>query len=78
MAGQASDYTRGEMDITEQQATFGLVMGMTKWGSLYIAAFLLFLTLWFCTTTGFLGSAVAAVALVVLGTLLLREKPTAH
>jgi len=73
MAGP-SDYHRGDMDISEQRATFHLVMGMTKWGSLYLAAFLLFVTLWFCTQTGFIGSAIAGVVLVVLGTLLLSEK----
>ena len=73
MAGP-SDYHRGDMDISEQRATFHLVMGMTKWGSLYLAAFLLFVVLWFCTHTGFIGSAIAGVVLAVLGTLLLSEK----
>ena len=73
MAGP-SDYHRGDMDISEQRATFHLVMGMTKWGSLYLAAFLLFVVLWFCTQTGFIGSAIAGVVLAVLGTLLLSEK----
>ena len=52
MAGPASDYHRGEMDIHEQASTFQLVMGITKWGSLVMAAFLLFLVLWFCTPRG--------------------------
>ena len=78
MAGPASDYTRGEMDIAEQTATFHLVMGMTKWGSLYLAAFLLLLVLWFCVpAAGFVTGVIAAVVLAVLGTILLREKPAA-
>lgn len=77
MAGPASDYHRGEMDIAEQQATFQLVMFMTKWGSLYTAALLLLLTMWFCTGAGFMGGFVAAVAMVVIGTLVLREKKSA-
>ena len=78
MAGPASDYTRGEMDIAEQTSTFNLVMGMTKWGSLYISAFLLLLVLWFCVpAAGFFTGAVAAVAMVVLGTFFLRAKPAA-
>lgn len=77
MAGTSSDYQRGAMDIAEQTATFQLVMGMTKWGSLYIAAVLLMLVLWFCTATGFMGAAGTALAMVVLGTLLLREKKAA-
>lgn len=77
MAGASSDYQRGNMDIAEQTATFHLVMGLTKWGSLYIAAGLLFFTLLFCTHTGFLGSAASAVVMAVLGTLLLRDKKDA-
>ena len=74
MAGPASDYHRGEMEITEQRSTYQLVMGMTKWGSLYLAAALLALVMWFCTDAGFLAGLVAAVALAVIGTLVLRDK----
>ncbi|MBJ7411360.1 MAG: aa3-type cytochrome c oxidase subunit IV [Phenylobacterium sp.] len=77
MAGTPSDYQRGNMDIAEQVSTFHLVMGLTKWGSLYISAGLLFFTLLFCTHTGFVGSAISAVVMVVLGTLLLRDKKDA-
>ena len=77
MAGPASDYHRGEMDITEQRSTFHLVMGMTKWGSLYTAAIILWLTMWFCTAAGFLGATVAAIVVIVVGTLILREKKSA-
>jgi hypothetical protein len=72
MAGQASDYHRGDMDIHEQVSTFHLVMGLTKWGSLHVAAVVLFLTLWFCTSAGFLGALIAAVVVFALGVLLLR------
>lgn len=75
MAG--NDYQRGGMDIAEQTATFHLVMGMTKWASLTIAAGVLFFTMLFCTHTGFVGSAIAAGVLLVAGVLLLREKPDA-
>jgi len=77
MAGASSDYQRGNMDIAEQVSTFHLVMGMTKWGSLYIAAGVFFFALLFCTHTGFVGSAISAIVLLVVGTLLLREKKTA-
>ena len=77
MAGPSSDYHRGEMDIAEQTATFHLVMGMTKWGSLVTAVLILFLALMFCTKTGFLGSAAWAVAILVLGIVFLREKKSA-
>ncbi|TAL34712.1 aa3-type cytochrome c oxidase subunit IV [Phenylobacterium sp.] len=71
----AGDYHRGEMDIAEQTATFHLVMGLTKWGSLVIAAGILFFSLLFCTQTGFLGSAAYTLVLLVVGFLLLRDKP---
>ena len=74
MAGPASDYHRGEMDIAEQNATYKLVMGITKWGSLYLAASLLALTLWFCTDAGFMAGLISAVVVIVLGTLVLRDK----
>lgn len=72
MAGQASNYHRGEMDIHEQVSTFHLVMNITKWGSLIIAALLLTLVLWFCTGAGFLAGAISGIVVLVLGILLLR------
>jgi hypothetical protein len=77
MAGPASDYHRGEMDIQEQVSTFNLVMGMSKWGSLVLAAFLLFLVLWFCTPAGFLAGFISGGVLLALGIVLLRSKPEA-
>jgi hypothetical protein len=74
MAIQGDDYTRGEMIIEEHEKTYSGFLKMTKWGSLYIAALLVLLTVWFCTPGGFLGAAVAAVILVALGTLALSEK----
>jgi glucose uptake protein GlcU len=78
MAGPASDYHRGEMEIQEQVATFHLVMGITKWGSLALAVFLLWAVLNFCTATGFLGASASAFVLLVVGIVLLREKKSAH
>lgn len=74
MAGQASQYHRGEMDIHEQESTFHLVMGITKWGSLIVAAAVLLLTLWFCTPAGFLSAVISAGIVFVLGVLLLRSR----
>ena len=80
MAG--SDYQRGTMDIAEQTSTFHLVMGLTKWGSLVIAAGVLFFSLLFCTHTGFLGSAAYTAVLIVVGIFMLRggkpEEAGAH
>ncbi|WP_374471542.1 aa3-type cytochrome c oxidase subunit IV [Phenylobacterium sp.] len=74
MADATHDYHRGEMDISEQTATYSLVMGMTKWGSLAVAALILWLSLWFCTDAGFLGATVAAVVLIAAGVFFLRNK----
>lgn len=74
MAGAASDYHRGDMDIREQTSTFKGVMTATKWGSLTVATGVLFFTLLFCTDTGFIGSLIAAVLLAGVGVLVLREK----
>lgn len=73
----ASEYHRGEMDISEQVATFHLFNGMTKWGSLALAALLALLVLWFCTPAGFLAGFVTAAVMVVVGVIVLREKPDA-
>ncbi len=70
----ASEYHRGEMDISEQTATYHAVMGLTKWGSLALAVALLMLTLWFCTPAGFIGGLVPGLVLLVAGIALLREK----
>lgn len=70
----SSDYHRGEMDIHEQSATYAGFMALTKWGSLITAVGILFITLWFCTKAGFVGSAFSAIVLGVIGFLLLRGK----
>jgi thiamine transporter ThiT len=71
----AGDYQRGEMDIHEQSATFEAFGKMTKWGSLAIASLLLTITLWFCTSAGFIGGVIPGIVLAVLGVVFLREKP---
>jgi len=78
MAGPASEYHRGEMDIHEQVSTFHLVMGLTKWGSLVLASFLLFIILWFCTSAGFLGAFISGAVVAFLGVLLLRSRGDAE
>jgi len=73
-ASHGDDYTRGEMIIEEHEKTYEGFLKMTKWGSLYLAALLVLLVLWFCTGTGFLGAVISAAVLLVLGTLALSEK----
>ncbi|MDO8802719.1 aa3-type cytochrome c oxidase subunit IV [Phenylobacterium sp.] len=73
----ASEYHRGDMDISEQVATFNLFNGLTKWGSLSIAALMVLLVVWFCTPAGFLAGFISAAVMTVLGVVFLREKPDA-
>ena len=67
-------YEHGEMDTRQQELTFHAFIKLSKWGSLYIAATILFLTMWFATDAGFFGGLIAAVVVLVLGTLVLRER----
>jgi hypothetical protein len=68
------DYTLGTMDISEQAATFNIIMRLVKWCSLAIAALLLMLTVWFGTEAGFFTAFASAAALMVIGYFLLRAK----
>ena len=74
MAEHATDQSQGQMDIAEHTASFDLFVRFTKWGSLAVAVVVLWATLMFCTSTGFIGSVVAAVLLLAIGVYLLREK----
>jgi len=77
MADAASQYHRGDMNITEQEASFALFNGLTKWGSLAVATLVLMLSLWFCTKAGFVAGAASGIVLFALGVLVLRDKPQA-
>jgi hypothetical protein len=69
----ASEYHRGDMEIHEQVSTYHLFISLAKWGSLALAAFLIFIVLWFCTATGFFGSAAVGAVIAVAGFFVLRE-----
>lgn len=73
-----AEYHPGDMPIEEQKATFTGVVGMFKWGSLFTAAALILLTMWFCTPAGFFPALVVAVIVLVLGVVFLRTKPEAE
>ena len=68
------DYSRGSMEINEQRATFDIFIGLVKWGSLFTAALLLFLSVWFGTEAGFFTAFVTAAVLVVAGLWVLKKK----
>ena len=78
MTEHASSYHRGDMEITEQVTTFRDAMKVTKWASLTVAVGVLFLTLLFCTDTGFLGSLVPAVIVAGVGVFALKSRGAAH
>jgi len=74
MAEHGDDYSHGQMDIAEHTQSFDLFVKFTKWGSLAVAVMVLWATLMFCTSTGFVGAVVAAAVLLAVGVALLREK----
>ncbi len=75
MSEAVHDYTQGDMDITEQVATFSMVGKMIKWGSLAVATLLVMLVLWFCVQAGFFAGLGAGVILAAVGVFFLRAKP---
>lgn len=66
-------YVRGSQEISEQNQTFHAFMGLTKWGSLIIAALLMFLTLWFQPGGSFIGGAITAAVMLVAGFFFLKS-----
>ena len=78
MAEAAHDYHSGDQEITEQVATYHLVGGMLKWGSLAVAVLLTMLVMWFCTSAGFFSGAFVGVVILALGIYFLRAKPEAE
>ncbi len=77
MAGKPTEYHRGEMDVHEQARTYHSFLAFYKWGSLAIAVGLLFFALLFAVGVGFFGAAISAGVVLVLGILILRERPNA-
>lgn len=76
-ATETTSHQHGQMEVVEHTQTFRSVMGMFKWGSLWTAATLVLLTMWFCTRAGFIPAAVVAVIMLALGGFFLRGKPAA-
>ena len=68
------DYSRGSMEINEQRATFDIFIGLVKWGSVFTAALLFFLSVWFGTEAGFFTALVSGVVIVAVGLWLLKKK----
>ena len=68
------DYVRGSQEISEQESTFDLFMGLAKWGSLLIGVSVLFLVMWFQPGGSFIAGAIAAFVVLVVGVFALRSK----
>ncbi len=66
-------YVRGSQEISEQESTFDAFMGLTKWGSLIIAAVLMFLTLWFQPGGSLVTGFIAMVVMLVAGYFFLKS-----
>ncbi len=69
----ADAYVHGTMTVEEQTATYSLFMNLAKWGSLVVAAVLLFLTLWFQPGGSFLAGAIGGGVLAVAGFVFLKS-----
>ena len=74
----ADAYVHGKMTVEEQTATYSLFMTLAKWGSLIIAAVLLFLTLWFQPGGSFIAGAIGGGVLAVAGFLFLKGGKASH
>jgi uncharacterized membrane protein len=74
MAGQAGEYHHGDQDVHAQQATFRAIMIGTKWACLAIAATVLMLSMWFCTSAGFLNALITTAVVVAVGIFALRSR----
>jgi hypothetical protein len=76
MAGPASkdsDYTRGDMEVAEQEKTYLGFLSLAKWCSLGLAVIVLFFTMWLYPRGNFMGAAVATFVLLAVGIFFLRK-----
>lgn len=71
-------YVRGSQEIGEQTSTFHAFIGMAKWGSLWLAALLAFLVIWFQPGGSFIGGAIVAFVMLAGGWFFLKSGKTAH
>ena len=69
----AHAYVRGEMQINEQVSTWKLVQNLFSWGSLSLAALLLFLVLWFQPNGSFFAGLIGGVVVFVAGFVFLKS-----
>jgi len=70
-------YVRGSQEISEQASTFHAFIGLSKWGSLWIAAILAFLTIAFQPGGSVIGGAITGVVMLVAGWFFLKSPKAA-
>ncbi|HWE44741.1 MAG TPA: aa3-type cytochrome c oxidase subunit IV [Caulobacteraceae bacterium] len=71
----ANEYQPGDQDVAENKAMYSAFMGVSKWSSLWLAAGIVALVVWFCTDQGFVPGAISAVVILVAGYAALRKRP---
>ena len=74
MAAGQSNYNRGEMPVKEQEGTFKGFMAMTMYGGAAVVVILLFPTLIFGTSIGWLASLIVSVIVGIVIGLALKLK----
>ena len=75
MADTDSEYHHGQQNAATQIADFRLFAAATKWFSLFAGVLILVLTLWFCTSVGFLGGLIPGLIVLGIGVAVFRNKP---
>lgn len=71
----AHDHIHGQMEISEQARTWAVFKVLAKWATFGVSMLLVFLVLWFCVGTGFIGAFVSAAAATAIGIVALKSKP---
>lgn len=69
-----STFEHGGMDVHQQELTYRSFLRLAKWIAVYIAAAVLFFSMWFCTNAGLIGAFLATAVVLAVITLLLRER----
>ena len=73
-AGSGADYVHGEMDVHQHRGTYELFGNLTKWGSLNLAVFLVFIVILTCTKLGLITAVIVAAVVGIVGWSLLKKK----
>jgi hypothetical protein len=70
----SDEYHHGQQNPATQIADFRLFAAAAKWISLFGGTLILVLTLWFCTSVGFLGAFATGIIVLAIGISFLRNK----